>query len=281
MKPDILLLTETWLHNSLPSKVLEMESYNIYRRDRKGKGGGLLTAVNKNILSNLSFCSTDCEILSVDINISQRKIRIINVYNPTTSNTQNLKQIVDNLKALIDKVNLYIIIGDFNLPNYDWKNPSLNHSNPYHEMEKFIIYSQPIHQMIDFATRGPNLLDIVLTNSVGLVRNLQTTTTLWESDHCPFSGTITLPICEHQKSNTQTLLNFKQAVYSSIGQYLLKYIRLDRKLTAQKSWDIFETIINTCIRNFVPKSVTHYNKSKVLSDMDWLLYRKLHKLYNK
>ena len=49
-KPDIIIATETWLHKGVGDAELEMENYQIYRRDREtGHGGGLLIAVCKSL----------------------------------------------------------------------------------------------------------------------------------------------------------------------------------------------------------------------------------------
>ena len=54
MKPDIIALTETWTHDGIGAEILEVEGYEVVARsDRndteKGRGGGILIYVEKNI----------------------------------------------------------------------------------------------------------------------------------------------------------------------------------------------------------------------------------------
>lgn len=39
--PDVLVITETWLRNSIPYPDLYLSGYNLFRQDRSSKGGGV------------------------------------------------------------------------------------------------------------------------------------------------------------------------------------------------------------------------------------------------
>ena len=43
--PDGVFVSETWLHSSLPHHLLCSSDYNLYRRDRKTRGGGVCTFI--------------------------------------------------------------------------------------------------------------------------------------------------------------------------------------------------------------------------------------------
>ena len=46
--PDIVVLTETWLDNFIPSSIFACcETYNIFRKDRSTRGGGVCVLVKK------------------------------------------------------------------------------------------------------------------------------------------------------------------------------------------------------------------------------------------
>ena len=36
---DIIALTETWLEENFGDRELQLDGYNIFRRDRRGRGG--------------------------------------------------------------------------------------------------------------------------------------------------------------------------------------------------------------------------------------------------
>lgn len=42
---DFIAITETWLHNNIDYNELLPDSYNIHRKDRESRGGGVLLAV--------------------------------------------------------------------------------------------------------------------------------------------------------------------------------------------------------------------------------------------
>ena len=46
---DIIAITETWLNPEIMDQEILSSDYNIYRRDRLGKGGGVLLALRDNI----------------------------------------------------------------------------------------------------------------------------------------------------------------------------------------------------------------------------------------
>ena len=48
VKPDIILGTETWLDSSISSAEIRPDFYKVFRRDRGGRGGGVLVAVHNN-----------------------------------------------------------------------------------------------------------------------------------------------------------------------------------------------------------------------------------------
>lgn len=51
--PDILIVTETWLHEGIESTEVVPPSYNIIRKDRQSRGGGVAIIIKK-IFSILS-----------------------------------------------------------------------------------------------------------------------------------------------------------------------------------------------------------------------------------
>ena len=54
---DIAAITETWLKESIPDAIVNIEGYQLFRRDRKHKGhGGVCLYIGNHI---------QCEILSL------------------------------------------------------------------------------------------------------------------------------------------------------------------------------------------------------------------------
>jgi exonuclease III len=121
---DVIIITETWLSNKISdSLILSHNFYSIFRCDRnKGKGGGVCI-----ILANyISYQKIQCtkipnsNIVAVDI-ISpnnNKKIRIINLYRPTTTETEShFTALFDLISDLCTIQYPIILTGDFNFPN--------------------------------------------------------------------------------------------------------------------------------------------------------------------
>lgn len=62
---DVIILTETWLNDHIPSPLLFGQAYSVYRKDRdpirtgKSRGGGVLVAVSNKLASWLSPVKVD------------------------------------------------------------------------------------------------------------------------------------------------------------------------------------------------------------------------------
>ena len=55
--PDIICVTETWLHPDVPDSLFCPNGYNIIRQDRNGRGGGVSFFLSVTVLSFQQFIS--------------------------------------------------------------------------------------------------------------------------------------------------------------------------------------------------------------------------------
>ena len=88
-KPSCITLQETKLSKNTQFKLAH---YQVFQKNRNGAGGGLLTAVDPS-LNPVQITSSDpeAEILTVQIEINNRKLRIINAYGPQDDEIQQVK----------------------------------------------------------------------------------------------------------------------------------------------------------------------------------------------
>ena len=106
-KPDIIAITETWLKPDIPNSDIIPDYFSVYRKDRPGveRGGGVLIAVNNNLLSSVcTELDTECEILWVKIELTTAKDFHFGVfYRPPTT-----KHNLDELQRSIEKLGIKI-----------------------------------------------------------------------------------------------------------------------------------------------------------------------------
>lgn len=121
---DIIAVTETHLDDSIRSSELFPQKYRVFRRDRNRKGGGVLVAVNENIICNERDIleGNNAELLMIDIHYSRDKSFVFGVfYRPPSSDLKCLEILQRNLESLSHLSNI-ILVGDFNFKDIDWKN---------------------------------------------------------------------------------------------------------------------------------------------------------------
>ena len=135
-----IALTETWLHNNIPTSAVEVPNFTTIRSDRTGdqsktKGGGVMLNINNNWCNNItitsSICDSNIEALTVNLRPFYIPREFTNIfitvlYIPPSANKATAFEYVDNLcnKLANDKPDsLQIILGDMNrcklkLPNF-------------------------------------------------------------------------------------------------------------------------------------------------------------------
>ena len=178
---DILFLTETWLTEDFKDAELYINGYTLHRSDRpptksgsSAHGGVLIAVINKFTFTPLvSF--TGC-LASGTVSDGNVSIFVAAVYNPPRGSAYRLK--LTEAKALYDEVvtknitkyNAHIIAGDFHLPTGEW---STCHSNEPLESVMTDLFVEDFEQIIDFPTRGNNILDLVFLRGDIVVLNKQ------------------------------------------------------------------------------------------------------------
>ena len=187
IRPDIIIGTESWLTSDHTDAEMFPSGFNIFRKDRTGKkGGGVFIAVLSELSSFLEpELATDCEILWVRIKEKgRRSILVSSFYHPHTHMQDSIKNFLESARRATTHQNATIIIGgDFNLPAWDWKTGLLKPTSlpNIHREFKDGIDGIGLVQMVQEETRGPNILDLYLTNQPSLVARVETTPGL--SDH--------------------------------------------------------------------------------------------------
>ena len=125
MNPDIIAITETWLHEGIADNEILPSSYNVLRNDRGSRGGGVLLAVKSYIscLRRPDLEEDICELLWAEIPLKNSGSYFLGVfYRPPSSNMnylEGLKRSLEKVTVVSDHTNI-VLLGDFNFPDIDW-----------------------------------------------------------------------------------------------------------------------------------------------------------------
>lgn len=301
----MLIFTETWLHPDIHTAELGMSRYNVFRRDRnqstnddiknnKRRGGGVLIAVAKNIVSRqLNTKNVEIEQLFVMINTGKNRILLGNVYIPPKSDISIYTKHFEDIEILqlkYPKVKI-IITGDYNLPNIIWnqnfmeltgiENAGLSTINKeVISMSNFI----NLTQLNKIENCNNKILDLVFSSdtSVTVVKSSEIILPV-DNYHPPLNISVSLnkiPNLQCKKS----LHNFNKADFNHINECLnatdwtfLKQENINENI------NVFYKIIHNIIEKSVPyikckKNVFPQWFNKDLIDLT-LLKKKIHKKY--
>lgn len=172
---DVIALTETWLSDQVGNHEILPVGYNIFRRDRSGKRGGVLLAIKDSIPTESSeFSSYSLEIVSIVIKSSFKNVMLAVCYRPPNSSSPEFLPELNRFLKYVADSNFRdaILVGDFNFPNIGWINAS-GFSNTGTEI-RFIdcLQTYSYSQLVNTFTRGNSLLHLICTTNEHLIDNV-------------------------------------------------------------------------------------------------------------
>ena len=156
---DVVAITETWLSDDVPSSAFELRGYSMVRHDRSDgrRGGGvcvyvkdLLPSTPLNHLSDSNFETLWLLLKPQRLPRGLNSIILGVIYHPPGNNDTDLQaHVTENLDSILSShPNSGIILtGDFN-----------------EFIHRRLCSSFNLKQMVNYATRGGNILDKVFTN---------------------------------------------------------------------------------------------------------------------
>ena len=251
---DIYAITETWLSNNIYDNEIVSSGYNIYRKDRKTRGGGVMFVTNNSIPSKIIPTPEDIEVLSVQL-LFENPINLCLLYNPPGSGTEYQQKLLTYLTSLVQSDLSTVIMGDLNAPDIIWS--SLSADSDFSNKVCDLIFQYNLNQIVEDSThiRG-NILDVVITNIDESITNLliqETNNLPIKSDHYLITFEIQKEIpCVNQNNSSTFVLDYNKANFEEMNNYLLE---LDLTLSddVECSWSIVKSAILHAITLFVPK----------------------------
>ena len=256
-KPDVIILTETWLSKEhLNNEILPDNIYKVYRKDRskrshppdpnnpkkyRVKGGGVLIAVKTNIEveNDKVDVSSKAEMISVSLKANNVNYCVSACYRVGTLGEQNLNEIERHLRNVANrkKFKAHFVVGDFNLPEVNWpegqSSTQLGQSfiELFNDLGLAQLINQPTHE------KG-KILDLLFSNVVGAVANIAVLgkNEICSSDH--YGITFNVKMNFRKKVLKRKIFNFKKADWEGLNNDL-KSVRWQRfKMLKQDGRDL-------------------------------------------
>ena len=92
---NVFALSETWLNDKTQTNIIDLPGYNLFRKDRDTRGGGLVVYVMSLLKCKILEPLGDTpalEQLWLEINIKQSKLAIGVVYKPPNLHMEHLSE---------------------------------------------------------------------------------------------------------------------------------------------------------------------------------------------
>ena len=274
-KPDILMLNETWLKNTIKKKELfSVNDYKIFRLDRSSKthppdsknpkkfrknGGGVLIAIRNDLDIESTKLEFQCagEILGITLKFNDgKKIILCSYYRVGTLGIDNHNEIKNFVKKARSRrgVTGIVIAGDLNMSKTVWDSYSSTDNIEQLFLDSFVNFG--LDQLINVPThKHGNTLDLVLTDKPALISNkfVSEEKMPCKSDHFCVSFNINCSF-KRIKLPKREVYNFKRANWDALNSDL-NSIDWDTKLQGDihQAWHSFKETMFNLMDQHIPK----------------------------
>ena len=246
-------VTETWWRAEFTDAQVSIPGFSIIRSDRHGRtGGGCALYLHSSLTPSDQVSFSDDSNSIAAVFIPSLNCIIASVYRAPTA---SLGTVLDKLEEFLlrhscgDSPPDVYTLGDFNSPGINWATLSADQDNILVEFAERHFLTQLVSQ----PTRGPNILDIVLTNREDYVLDIEVTD-LKISDHAMVSCVLGIGL-QHDRSMHPPGRGFKA----------LDYHNADFAAAAEDlrciDWD---SILSSCVTDDDGHACVHLIRETVL-----------------
>jgi hypothetical protein len=202
----VICLTETWLNDFCFNQNLFPETYLVYRADRvsaaKSRGRGSLIAISNSVSGVVRRADLELveECVWVEIPTTDGyNLLIGNHYFAPHTSVDTIKQYFCSLENVLNTYNFRVlVVGDFNVPGFDWKlGLSSSSSYSYIKLKGEAIYTSTYLLGLsqhNYSRNNGNLLDLIFSNITDFSINFDVQSLVHpDVYHPPFVTELQLP----------------------------------------------------------------------------------------
>ena len=243
----LILLLESWLKSHISDAQVMLEGYQTLRADRlnRERGGALMYIHNDFPVTNFhNYDDSICE--AIICNIDSLNTIVALVYRPPETNNESFRKVMNFLQSHINpqtnsKHKNILVAGDFNLPHLTWSDdPPTQHATPNNRecTDTLLSFMNQnfLSQYINKPTRVNNILDLVITNDINLIKDVEVSDTEL-SDH----RMITIKSSLKQGDKPTPRKTFEPHTFRNLNMYKADYKKLNEHLETIQ-WDELEVL---------------------------------------
>lgn len=150
--PDIVVITETWLHPDILDFEIVPASYCLLRSDRDGRGGGVAIAIKRGLQYRREKGIANHESVWCTIFARDAPVLIGGTYRKPNASDDYLLQVHDYLVDKVTPRTKLILTGDFNLA-IDWTNFTSTRNTTNSELLYNLMFNFSLSQLVQEPTR--------------------------------------------------------------------------------------------------------------------------------
>lgn len=262
--PHVVVITETWLRGDIEDDTVFPPSYQVFRRDRSSRGGGVAVLVKHGINCTALQQISNHESLTLKASCWGRCFLIFAVYRPPDSPPEYLKALYDHMATF--RHDRIFLVGDFNLPGVDWENTICSTGLSTHASYLFdIMLSHDMHQIVTQPTRvsgsSSSMLDLVFLSRI--IENVTVNVSSGISDHLIVEFSCVFENIRYPGPRPKSVFvkNFSMAQDESVLDHLDLSLSWFCGSDAVELWDKFKNICLYCLDNFIPNKIRHVRKT--------------------
>lgn len=266
-KPVVIGIVESWTNEKIFDEEITLKGYNLIRKDRvninKSKGGGIVVYIKDCIKYYDITDKYSSNIDHVWVKILTKATNSVNMgffYRPQDTNEEDFKFLVRNISK--NKTENTIIFGDFNYRDINWRNFTSGSAG-----KKFLkeVKDIALHQCIKEATRGENILDLVLVYDKSIIQKVEVMSPIGKSDH----NTLKINLNRRIKSKEKIIkcYRYNKANYNVLKELISKtdWENMSKNKSVNDIW----LFIKTLLQDFRDKNIPWFKKN-VRKDVPWI-----------
>ena len=280
LQPDIIGISESWTNSNVLDSELSISGYDIFRCDRPNsrRGGGVLLYVRSELQPTQCFLTSSFpEQVWCELRNKNKGDLLIGVCYRTPTTSIYDSNIDSLLRDLLNELNgkHFVLMGDFNYPGIDWQAKSCL-PTASRETQLFLNCCEDnfYEQHVTATTRMKSILDLVLTDTLETVDNVQLLGQFADSDHSMLQWNISHESTIHANNQQDFIGTYDNAKgnFAAMHQELaaVDWTELLQSLPIADCWKAFKEIINRLEERYIPKKKLH--KTKMQKPI-WMTYK--------